>query len=71
MLKREMEDGVGDPLAPPPAIPMIEEAVEKFLADAEHGRKLTRATIKKYKVALTQLKAFAAERPRFSFRNSP
>jgi integrase/recombinase XerD len=58
-LKRDLENCLK---SGQPEIPTIDEAVAKFLADAEHGRKLEKATVKKYRVMLDQLKAFAKER---------
>jgi site-specific recombinase XerD len=40
--------------------PTITEAVAQFTQDAEHGRKLSPATLKKYRVVLGQLEEFAA-----------
>ena len=60
-LKRAIEDGERDaPQAAP--IPTLKEATAKFLADAEHGRKLTAGTLKKYRVLLAQLASFAGSR---------
>jgi integrase/recombinase XerD len=60
-LVREIEEGK-KPIADKPKIPTIEEAVTKFMADAEHGRKLTAGTLKKYRVLLDQLKKFSKDR---------
>jgi len=38
--------------------PNISEAIKKFMLDAEHGRKIKPATLKKYKVLLAQLETF-------------
>jgi site-specific recombinase XerD len=54
-LKRNLEDGA----TPKTALPTIAIAIQKFLRDAEQGRKLKAATVKKYRVVLTQLEAFA------------
>jgi site-specific recombinase XerD len=57
-LKRKIEDGD----APRKSLPTIATAVQKFLLDVEHGRKLQPATIKKYRVLLDQLQAFATKK---------
>ncbi len=62
MLKRALESDAKEPKAVPKKIPLIGEAVDKFLADAEHGRKLTAGTMKKYRVLLAQLKTFVDQR---------
>ncbi len=61
-LKRELESGSKPKTLEAVKIPTIAEAADKFLADATHGRKLTAGTIKKYRVLLAQLKAFAEKR---------
>lgn len=68
-LKGKLEAGPKPNLPEPPKIPTIEEAVDKFMVDAEQGRKLTAGTIKKYRVLLTQLKAFAASRAAIKLHN--
>jgi len=65
-LKRMLECGLKQDKHSPPRIPRIQEAADKFLTDAEHGRKLAVATIKKYRVLLAQLKAFAEQRGVYS-----
>lgn len=60
-LKREIMDGAREP-APVIEIPTISDAISKFLLDAEHGRRLAKGTIKKYRVLLSQLKSYAADR---------
>jgi integrase/recombinase XerD len=59
--KRDIENEK-EPAATPPSIPSVGSAVEKFLMDAEHGRRLTPATIKKYRVLTSQLVEFASNR---------
>ena len=58
-LARAIEDGKKvnqpDPLT-------IEKAVASFLLDAEQGRKLREPTLRKYRVVLSQLKTFAADK---------
>ena len=56
-IKRDIEDGKKEVVP----FPTIEEAIIKFTADAQHGRKLTAGTLKKYRVMFDQLKAFAKE----------
>jgi hypothetical protein len=46
VLKRALEGDAKEPKAVPKRIPVICEAVDKFLADAEHGRKFSAGTIK-------------------------
>jgi integrase len=68
-LKREMESCLKQNVLEPIKTPTIDEAVAKFLADAEHGRKLTTGTLKKYRVLLNQLKSFAAGRAAVELRD--
>lgn len=57
-----MQKAIADGTGQATVIPTIEEAVKKFMADAEHGRKLTASTLKKYRVMLDQLKEFSKKR---------
>jgi hypothetical protein len=59
-LIRQIEEGTKPSDIKP--IPELAEAIQKFMLDAEHGRKLTHATLKKYRVVLAQLKSFADTR---------
>ncbi|MGA2737231.1 MAG: site-specific integrase [Bryobacteraceae bacterium] len=56
-LAREFEDGKRNPTPSRSSRPL-----QSFLADAERGRKLRPATIKKYNVVLGQLKVYTAEK---------
>ncbi|HUA58021.1 MAG TPA: phage integrase SAM-like domain-containing protein [Verrucomicrobiae bacterium] len=57
---RQIKDGKREPSKP--KSPIITEAISKFKADAEHGRKLTAATLKKYRVLFDQLQEFCGKR---------
>src|ERR1039458_427607 len=65
----ELEAGKKAALPEAKKIPTIEEAIAKYTADAEHGRKLTEGTMRKYHVLFGQLKEFSRKRRRTQLKD--